>query len=107
MNLHLAHDLVGGRVRLSADALIGDSTDVFFGLPRWRQVAVPTRLLAAQWSRGRDSPPAYDDDAVRSFRSGLASLVAVRQLAGVDHAASIMSPAGATAAAELVAAALA
>jgi hypothetical protein len=45
--------------------------------------------------------------ALRTFRSGLHTLVAVRQLAGVDHAASIMSPAGALTAAGFIAAALA
>jgi pimeloyl-ACP methyl ester carboxylesterase len=104
---YLAHDLADGRVRLSGDALIADSADIFFGESKWQQVTVPTRLLTAQWSRGRDSAPAYDDAAVRSFRAGLIALADVRMLAGVDHAASIMSPAGAQATAELITAALA
>ncbi len=102
---YLAHDLVDGKVRLSGDALITDSADIFFGPARWREVAVPTRLLAAQWSRGPVTAPAYDDEAVRSFRDGSAALVEVRRLAGADHAASIMTQPGAAATAELIAAA--
>ena len=78
------------------------------------QVAVPGGARAVELITsatepvlaGGDAPPAYDDAAVRTFRSGLDTLVAVRHLAGVDHAASLMSPAGAAAAAGLIAAAL-
>ncbi len=104
---YLAHDLSGGSVRLSGEALIADSADVFFGTSGWQQLAVPTRLLAAQWGRGRDSEPAYSSAAVEAFRAQLPWLVSVRELAGVDHAATIMSPAGATAVAELITEALA
>jgi len=52
------------------------------------------------------SPPAYPASAVRPFRAALDTLVTVRPLAGADHAASIMSPAGAQASAELIAEAL-
>lgn len=100
---YLAHDLSCGRVRLSAEALIADSADVFFGTSKWRQLTVPTRLLAAQWSRGPGSEPAYSSAAVRAFRAELPQLVSVRELAGADHAASIMSLAGAAAVAELIA----
>jgi pimeloyl-ACP methyl ester carboxylesterase len=103
---YLAHDLSGGRVRLSGDALIADSVDVFFGTSSWQQLTVPTRLLAAQWGRGRDAEPAYSAAAVQAFRRRLPALVSVRELAGADHAASIMSPAGASAVAELIAEAL-
>ena len=103
---YLGHDLANGRVRLSADALIADSADVFFGEAKWRNVSVPTRLLAAQWSRGQGSAPAYGDGALGTFEQGLSTLVAVRRLAGADHAASIMTAAGAAATADLIAAAL-
>ena len=102
---YLAHDLAGSRVRLNADALIQDATDIFFGSSKWQQLTVPTRLLTAQWSTGPDSPPAYPPAAIAEFRDALGPpgpLVSVQTVAGVDHAASIMSPAGGQATAELL-----
>jgi hypothetical protein len=49
---------------------------------------------------------AYPAEAVAGFRDTLDVLVAVRPVAGVDHAASIMTMAGAQATAELIAEAL-
>ncbi len=103
---YLGHDLADGKVRLSANALIADSADIFFGKAKWRYVGVPTKLLAAQWSRGQGSAPAYDDEALRTFERGLGTLVTARRLAGADHAATIMTAAGAAATADLIAAAL-
>src|ERR1700761_497681 len=97
---YLAHDLTGPRVRLNADALIQDATGIFFGPSKWRQLTVQSRLLTAQWSTGPDSPPAYPPAVIEQFRDALGPpgpLVSVETLAGVDHAASIMSPAGARA----------
>jgi pimeloyl-ACP methyl ester carboxylesterase len=108
---YLAHDLDGGpdggRVRLSADALISDAADIFFGPARWRELKVPVRLLTAQWSTGPDSPPAYPEAATEAYRKELETLVTVRPVTGVDHAGAIMTPAGAGTAAELIAEALA
>jgi pimeloyl-ACP methyl ester carboxylesterase len=98
----LAHDLAGGRVRLSAEALIGDATDIFFGPSKWRQLQVPARFLTAQWSVGQDSAPAYPAEAVAAFRAELDALVTVHPVPGVDHAASIMSLPGAKASADLI-----
>ena len=103
---YLGHDLVNHRVRLSAEALVADATDIFFGLSKWRQLGVPTRFLTAQWSVGAGSASAYNAEAVRTFRAELDVLVTVRPVAGVDHAASIMSQAGAAATAGLIAEAL-
>jgi pimeloyl-ACP methyl ester carboxylesterase len=103
---YLAHDLSGGRVRLSGEALIADSADVFFGTSRWQQLTMPTRLLAAQWGRGASGDPAYSSAAVQAFPAQLPALVAVRELAGADHAATIMTMAGAAAVAELITEAL-
>jgi pimeloyl-ACP methyl ester carboxylesterase len=103
---YLAHDLAHGRVRLSADALIADATDIFFGPSKWEQVSQPVRLLTAEWSTGQDSPPAYPAAAIERFRDRLSALSTVRTVAGVDHAASIMSPAGARATADLLSEAL-
>jgi pimeloyl-ACP methyl ester carboxylesterase len=103
---YLAHDLAGGRARLSEQALIGDATDIFFGSSKWQQLQVPTRLLTAEWSTGEGSAPAYPAEAVARFRAGLSALIRVRPVPGVDHAASIMSPPGAQASAELISEAL-
>jgi len=100
---YLAHDLAGRRVRLSAEALIADAADIFFGASKWRQLQVPARLLTAEWSTGPDSPPAYPAAAVAGFGDALGALVTVRPVAGVDHAASIMTMTGARATAELIA----
>ena len=99
---YLAHDLAGGRVRLSGQALIGDATDIFFGPTKWQQLQVPTRLLAAEWSVGAGSVPAYPAEAVARLRAELGTLITVRPVPGVDHPASIMSPPGAQASAELI-----
>ncbi|MBV9795344.1 MAG: alpha/beta hydrolase [Actinobacteria bacterium] len=103
---YLTHDLDGHRVRLNADALIEDATDIFFGPSRWEQLPVPTRLLTAEWSTGPETPPAYPLPAVERFQKELKTLTTVVAVPGVDHAASIMSPAGARATAELLAEAL-
>jgi pimeloyl-ACP methyl ester carboxylesterase len=100
---YLAHDLAGRRVRLSAEALIADAADIFFGPQKWQQLQVPARLLTAEWSTGPDSAPAYSAEAVAAFRDALDALVTVRPVAGVDHAASIMTMTGARATAELIA----
>lgn len=88
---YLAHDLADGRARLSGDALVADATDVFFDPPRWQDVAVPMRLLYAQWSTGPDTPPAYSAELVESFRRDNPNLVAARCLPGSDHAGTIMT----------------
>ena len=72
----------------------------------WEQIAMPTRLLTAQWSTGRDTPPAYPPEAVERFQKELKTLAMVKTVPGVDHAASIMSPVGARATAELLSEAL-
>jgi pimeloyl-ACP methyl ester carboxylesterase len=100
---YLDHDLDGQRVRLSSEALIADAADIFFGASKWRQLQVPARFLVAEWSTGAGSAPAYPAGAVQAFREALPDvLVTVRPVAGVDHAASIMSPAGARATADLI-----
>jgi len=100
---YLDHDLDGQRVRLSSEALIADAADIFFGASKWRQLQVPARFLVAEWSTGAGSAPAYPAGAVQAFRAALPDvLVTVRPVAGVDHAASIMSPAGARATADLI-----
>ncbi len=100
---YLAHDLSGRRVRLSAEALIADAADIFFGTSKWQQLQVPARLLTAEWSTGPGSAPAYPAAAVAGFRDALGALVSVRPVAGADHAASIMTMTGARATAELIA----
>lgn len=99
---YLAHDLDGQRVRLSADALAEDATGIFFGPSAWEQIQQPVRLLTAEWSTGRDTPPAYPPEAIEHFHHELKTLVTAETVPGADHAASIMSPAGAQATARLL-----
>ncbi len=100
---YLAHDLGDdGRVRLSRDAVLADAVDTLLTPPAWQQIGVPTRFLAAEWSVGTDSAPAYPDAAVERFRGGLTSFVHAERIPGVDHAASIMTRRGAAAVAEQV-----
>ena len=102
---YLAHDLgPDGRVRLSADALLQDAESVFFGDVPYDSLTVPVRFLHAEWGGGPDTPPGYPADAVERFRP---LTVTTRFLPGADHAASIMSKAGAVATAELLTDALA
>jgi pimeloyl-ACP methyl ester carboxylesterase len=96
---YLEHDLLDGRVRLSGDALVGDATDVFFGDSAWERLEVPVRFLRAEWGVGPGTAPAY---AAADLERFAAATVRTLALDGVDHAASIMSPRGAEATAELV-----
>jgi pimeloyl-ACP methyl ester carboxylesterase len=92
-----------GRVRLSGAALVSDAASVFFGDSRWRELALPVRFGYAEWSAGADSAPAYPQERVDDYASVCTT---VRRAEGVDHAAIIMSKAGAGVIADLVAEAL-
>jgi pimeloyl-ACP methyl ester carboxylesterase len=99
---YLAHDLDGRHVRLDSKAMFADITDIFFGSSKWQQLRVPIRLLTAEWSISPDGPPAYPAEAVAGFRDALGALLTVRPVAGVDHAASIMTMTGARVTADLI-----
>lgn len=100
---YLMHDLdADGRVRLSGEALLADAADAFFAPPEWHKIDVPTRLLYAEWGKGIGTPPAYSPDAVAAFREQMPALVDARLAPGTDHAATIMTPAGAAATADLL-----
>ncbi|WP_231383756.1 alpha/beta fold hydrolase [Rhodococcus sp. 114MFTsu3.1] len=86
------HDLVDGAVRLSADAVVADATDVFFGRSKFEELTVPIRFLHAQWSVGADSPPMYSPQSIEAV-----DLTSVRPLTGLDHAGTIMTSVGAAA----------
>lgn len=101
---YLEHDLRDGRVRLSSDALVSDAVGIFFDDIPWKGITHPTRFLHAQWSTGRDTPPAYPPDAVSRYAAVATTVVGVD---GVDHAGSIMSHRGALATVDLVREALA
>lgn len=101
---YVEHDLRDGVVRLSGEALVDDVTATIFGETPWQDAGVPVRFLHAQWSAGRDTPPAYPPEAVERYARECTTVVGVD---GVDHAASIMSPTGARATAALVREALA
>jgi pimeloyl-ACP methyl ester carboxylesterase len=96
---YLRHDLSYGRARLSADVLTDDAADVFFGEELWPKLSVPARLLAAEWSGGEGTPPAYSDESLAEWAHLLDETVRVP---GVDHAAIIMSPRGAAAVADVL-----
>lgn len=89
---NLAHDLRDGTVRLDPDVVTDDAVDVFFGENRWQDVAAPIHLLHAEWSAGADTPPGYAPEDVERYRPHTASTTFQP---GCDHAASIMSHAGA------------
>lgn len=99
LRAYLAHDLRDGRVLLSGDALLADAADIYFGDEPWERLDVPVRFLHAEWSGGADTPPAYPMEAVERYRS---KTVRTWLVAGVDHAASIMSPKGAQATADAI-----
>ena len=101
---YLEHDLRDGLVRLSADALVEDGRDTFFGDVPWRDVGVPVRWTHAEWSIGRDSAPMYPADVVERYAAQCVSVVA---LDGLDHAGAIMTVRGAQATAALLREALA
>lgn len=104
---YLAHDLgADGRPRLARDIVLDDAVDTLLGPKPWRDLTVPVRLLAAEWSTGAGSAPAYPDALLASYRAGLPSLVYVERIRGVDHGASIMTPRGAAAVAEQLRAAV-
>lgn len=102
---YLEHDLSGGRdggtVRLSGDALLGDAAAIFFGASDWHALEHPVRFCYAQWSSGAETAPAYPDVTAYAEKC-----VDVRYVEGVDHAAIIMSKAGAVVVADLVSKAL-
>lgn len=101
---YLAHDLDdAGRVRLSGSVLLDDAASVFFGANPWQDLTVPVRFLAAEWSTGADSAPAYPAEAIERYSPATVRTVVVP---GVDHATSIMSKAGAAVTAELLVEAL-
>jgi len=70
--------------------------------PARQGAPTPARLLTAEWSQGYGTRPAYPARAIEALRERIRALVTVRPVPGVDHAASIMSPAGAGATAELI-----
>ncbi|GAA3988363.1 hypothetical protein GCM10022247_03500 [Allokutzneria multivorans] len=99
---YFAHSLADGRVRLNRDAVLSDAKDVFFGEPQWRELTVPTRLVYAEWSVGKDSSPAYTPDAVAGFEAELDCLAPSVRVSTVDHGTLMMSQTGAAAVAEVL-----
>lgn len=103
---YLAHDLgPDGRVRLARDIVFADAVETLLYPPPWRDITVPTRFLAAEWSAGAGSAPGYSDAALEEFATGLDVMTHVERVAGVDHGASIMTRRGAGAVAEQLVAA--
>lgn len=96
---YLRHDLSRGRARLDAEVLTQDAADVFFGTAYWPELAVPTRLVVAEWSSGEGTPGAYTDERLAEWELLLDGWQRVEK---VDHAAIIMSPSGAAAVADVL-----
>ncbi|MFD5829645.1 alpha/beta fold hydrolase [Lentzea sp. NPDC060358] len=102
-----AHDLApDGQLRPSADTLLADARDVVFGPSRWRELAVPTWFVHAEWSTGPDSAPAYTVEQAASFAAELGVLHEPVLINEVDHGGTVMTAAGAAVTAEVLAAAL-
>ena len=88
---YLAHDLAGHRVRLNADALIEDATDIFFGPSKWQQLdgADQAPHRGVEYRRGQ--PAARTRRGHRALSAqGLDPLVTVQTGGGcrsrrVDH----------------------
>lgn len=92
---HLEHDLADGRVLLDREAVLADATDVLFGEHRWRELTVPIEFVYAEWGSGPGTPPAYSASALAEFRAVLPTLGRPRRISGADHAATVMTRAGA------------
>ena len=95
---YLGYDLAGSEppelwVRLDGDAMAADSADLYLegrAEEAALQIKAPTRMLFAEWSVGRDSPPGYTAEylqpwlpRIRAFKTTL--------LPGTDHAGTVMS----------------
>ncbi|HTL24652.1 MAG TPA: alpha/beta hydrolase [Mycobacteriales bacterium] len=100
---YLAHDLRDGLVRLSGQALLDDAADIYLNETPWQSLTQPIRFSHAQWASGAGTSPAYPEEALRTY---LPATVSSRYVEGQDHAGSIMTKAGAVAAAELLTEAL-
>lgn len=100
---YLAHDLDGHRVRANKGMLTADLASAHAVPATWQQVAVPVRLIVAEWSIGTGTPPAYPRPDVQAIRQRLGPLLSVRTLPGTDHASAIMSRVGARESAAFIA----
>ncbi|HZQ49112.1 MAG TPA: alpha/beta hydrolase [Candidatus Dormibacteraeota bacterium] len=96
---YLRYDLVGAepelRVRLDGAAMAADSADLYLdgrADEAAAKVKAPTRLLYAQWSIGRDSPPGYTGEYLQPWLPRIRAFKATL-LPGTDHAATVMSDA--------------
>lgn len=104
---YFAHDLTpDGRLRLPAETLVADATDVVFGESRWQELTVPTWFAHAEWSTGPHTPPAYTVEQAEAFRAALPVLREPVLINEVDHGGTVMTPAGAAVVAEVLAQAL-
>lgn len=94
---YLRYDLVGSepelRVRLDGAAMAADSADLYLdgrADEAALQIKAPTRLLYAEWSIGRDSPPGYTADYLQPWLPRIRAFKATL-LPGTDHAGTVMS----------------
>ena len=100
----VGHDLAvvdgGLAVQRDLDSVVDDAVSVFAsGAPAEALTAVraPIRLVHAPWSIGAGSAPMYASAHVARVVATTPSLVSAELVAGVDHAAIIMTDHGASA----------
>jgi pimeloyl-ACP methyl ester carboxylesterase len=94
---YLRYDLVGSEpeleVRLDGKAMAADSADLYLSGRAEEAAAsirVPTRMLYAQWSIGRDSAPGYTAEYLGQWLPRISAFKATL-LPGTDHAATVMT----------------
>ncbi|QNG37729.1 alpha/beta fold hydrolase [Geodermatophilaceae bacterium NBWT11] len=104
MRTLVSHDLAavdgGVAVQRDLDSVVDDAVSVFASAaPAAALAAVraPIRLVHAPWSTGADSPPMYASAHVAHVVATTPSLVSAELVAGVDHAAIVMTDHGASA----------
>lgn len=107
---HLERGATGGRNRLDVRTVVDDGLEIFCAdTPGQHLAAVtaPVRLLWAPWSIGRDSAPMYPPEYVQALVARLSPVRSAELVPGVDHAAIVMTAAGAAACARVLEASLA
>jgi hypothetical protein len=80
-------------VRLDGTAMADDSADVFLSEDAGKaagSIRAPTTMLYAEWSVGRDSPPAYTAEYLDGWAGRIPGFEATL-LPGTDHAAAVMT----------------
>lgn len=102
---HLEHGDAGGRSRLDLRTVVDDGLEIFCSETPARHfdaITAPVRVLWAPWSVGRDSSPMYPVEHVRLCAERQPAVRSTELVTGVDHAATVMTRAGAQACARVL-----